>query len=298
MESHVGRDFMDWASGIQNAIDYIENNITEELDYGEIAKCAAASSYYFQKIFGVLCGYSLGEYIRNRRLTLAGSELCTKNSKVIDVALKYGYSSPESFTRAFTKFHGITPFEAKKDGSKLITFSRLYVSLTLKGGSMMNYKLVEKEAFYVLEKCEPQEIDDSVNKNTIPAFWERSHADGTVKTLLELTNDKTFIFGICYNNTRTDKKSFDYAIASPCAENCIVPEGFRKNKIPARSWLVFECIGPMPDAMQKIWHKISSEIFPIAAYEPTYELDIEAYTAMAMNSPDYKSEVWIPVKKS
>ncbi len=76
MESHVGRDFMDWASGIQNAIDYIENNITEELDYGEIAKCAAASSYYFQKIFGVLCGYSLGEYIRNRRLTLAGSELC------------------------------------------------------------------------------------------------------------------------------------------------------------------------------------------------------------------------------
>ncbi len=289
---------MNWANSIQNAINYIEENLTENIDYDEIAKAASSSSFYFQKIFGILCGYSLGEYIRNRRLTLAGKELVSKGSRVIDTALKYGYNSPESFTRAFTKFHGISPVEAKKKGSKLKTFSRLSVSLILKGGSIMNYKLVEKEAFTVLEKVEPQEIDDSVNKNSIPAFWERSHQDGTVKTLLEKTTDKSFIFGICYNNAPTDNKTFDYSIAAVCDKDVDVPTGFRINEISARSWLVFECIGPMPDAMQNMWHKIISEFFPSSDYTPTYEMDIEAYPAMEMNSKDYKSEIWIPVKKS
>lgn len=289
---------MNWANSIQNAINYIEEHLTENIDYDRVAKEAASSSFYFQKIFGILCGYSLGEYIRNRRLTLAGKELASSRSKVIDVALKYGYNSPESFTRAFTKFHGIPPTDARKNGSKLKTFSRLSVSLILKGGSIMNYKLVEKEAFTVLEKVEPQEIDDSVNKNSIPAFWERSHQDGTVKTLLEKTTDKSYIFGICYNNAPTDKKTFDYSIAAICDKDIEIPAGFRINQIPARSWLVFDCIGPMPEAIQDIWHKITAEFFPTSDYIPTYEMDIEAYPAMDMNAEDYKSEIWIPVKKS
>ncbi|MBD5082661.1 MAG: AraC family transcriptional regulator [Clostridiales bacterium] len=289
---------MNWANSIQNAINYIEEHLTENIDYDKVAKEAASSSFYFQKIFGILCGYSLGEYIRNRRLTLAGKELASSRSKVIDVALKYGYTSPESFTRAFTKFHGITPADAKKNGSQLKTFSRLSVSLILKGGSIMNYKLVEKEAFTVLEKVEPQEIDDSVNKNSIPAFWERSHQDGTVKTLIEKTTDKSFIFGICYNNAPTDIKTFDYSIAAVCDKDIEIPKGFRINDIPARSWLVFDCIGPMPEAIQDIWHKITAEFFPTSDYIPTYEMDIEAYPATDMNSEDYKSEIWIPVKKS
>ncbi len=99
---------MNWTVSIQNAIDYIESNLTRELDLNDIAKAACTSEFYFQRIFSVLCGYSLGEYIRNRRLSLAGSEFSTKDVKVVDIALKYGYDSPESFTRAFTKFHGIT----------------------------------------------------------------------------------------------------------------------------------------------------------------------------------------------
>ncbi|MDE5604194.1 MAG: AraC family transcriptional regulator [Eubacterium sp.] len=289
---------MNWANSIQNAINYIEEHLTENIDYDKVAKEAASSSFYFQKIFGILCGYSLGEYIRNRRLTLAGKELASSRSKVIDVAFKYGYNSPESFTRAFTKFHGISPADAKKSGSKLKTFSRLSVSLILKGGSIMNYKLIEKEAFTVLEKIEPHEIDDSVNKNSIPAFWERSHQDGTVKTLLEKTTDKSFIFGICYGDSPSDKKTFDYSIAALCDKNIEIPKGFRINEIPARSWLVFECIGPMPNAIQNMWHKITAEFFPSSDYTPTYEMDIEAYPAMDMNSDDYKCEIWIPVKKS
>lgn len=289
---------MNWANSIQNAINYIEDHLAENIDYDKVAKEAASSSFYFQRIFGILCGYSLGEYIRNRRLTLAGKELASSKTRVIDIALKYGYNSPESFTRAFTKFHGVTPADAKKNGSKLKTLSRLSVSLILKGGSIMNYKLVEKKSFTVLEKVEAQEIDDSVNKNSIPAFWERSHQNGTVKTLLEKATDKSFIFGICYNNAPTDKKTFDYSIAAICDKDIEIPQGFRINEIPERSWLVFDCIGPMPDAMQDIWHKITAEFFPTSDYIPTYEMDIEAYPAMNMNSEDYKSEVWIPVKKA
>ena len=191
-----------------------------------------------------------------------------------------------------------SPAQAKKAGSRLKTFSRLSVSLLLKGGSIMSYKLIEKEEFMVLEKVEPQEIDDSKNKNSIPDFWTRSHQDGTVKTLLEKTTDKSFIFGICYGNTRTDKKTFDYSIAAVCDKNAEIPNGFRMNTIPKRKWMVFECIGPMPEAMQDVWHKILSEVFPISDYEPTYEMDIEAYTAGEMNSENYRSEVWIPIKKS
>lgn len=118
---------MDWITGIQNAINYIENHLTEEIDYDKAAAEAACSSFYFQRIFSILCDISLSEYIRNRRLTLAGNELNASNAKVIDIALKYGYESPESFARAFSKFHGITPSEAKKNGSKLKSFSRLSV---------------------------------------------------------------------------------------------------------------------------------------------------------------------------
>ncbi len=287
---------MDWITGIQNAVNFIEEHITDELDYAEIAKQSACSSFYFQRIFGILCGMPLGEYIRNRRLTLAGSELSATDAKVIDIALKYGYDSPESFTRAFVKFHGTTPSEAKKDGSLLKSFSRVSVQIILKGGHIMDYKIVKKEAFKVLEKTETQSIDDAQNKNTIPDFWTRSHADGTVAALLAQATDRSFIYGICYNNAPTDCQTFDYSIAALYGGG-EVPEGYRVTEIPARTWAVFSITGAMPNAMQETWHKICAEFFPTAAYQPTYEMDIEAYTAGEMNSPDYKSEIWVPVAK-
>lgn len=288
---------MDWLTGIQNAINYIEENLNEEIDYDEVAKEAACSSFYFQRIFSILCGMTLGDYIRNRRLTLAGNELSATNDKVIDIALKYGYESPESFTRAFSRFHGITPSEAKKDGSKLKSFSRLSVKITLSGGNIMDYKIIEKEAFDIIEKVEAHTVENSENAKSIPAFWARSHNDGTVKKLLDVTNDRTYIFGVCYGNLPENAQTFDYSIAVKCDENAVVPEGFRKNTIPARTWAVFECIGAMPNAMQDMWHKIVSEFFPTSGYQPTYEMDIEAYTDGNMGSPDYRSEIWVPVVK-
>jgi len=288
---------MDWITGIQNAINYIEDHLTEEINYDKVADEAACSNFYFQRIFGILCDISLGEYIRNRRLTLAGNELNASDKKVIDIALKYGYESPESFTRAFSKFHGITPSEAKKNGSKLKSFSRLSVKITLSGGSMMDYKIVEKEAFEIIEKVEAHSIENDINAKSIPDFWTKSHNDGTVKTLLENTTDKTFIFGVCYGNNSDDSKTFDYSIGAVYNKKTAVPKGFRRNTIPASTWAIFECKGAMPKAMQDMWHKITSEFFPTSSYQPTYEMDIEAYTEGDMGGSDYRSEIWIPVVK-
>ena len=136
---------MDWICGIQNAINYIENHLTDEIDYEEVAKQSFSSGYHFQRIFGILCGYTLGEYIRLRRLSLAGAELANTKTKVIDIALKYRYDSPDSFAKAFQKFHGMLPSQARNNGSNLKSFSRLVLKFSLEGGTVMNYRIEEKE---------------------------------------------------------------------------------------------------------------------------------------------------------
>ncbi len=140
---------MNWSESISRAITYIENNLTEELTVEEIARHAYLSPFYFQRGFSIICGYSVSEYIRNRRLSLAGYELFHTNHKIIDIALKYGYESPDSFTKAFTRFHGATPTEVRS-GTKIKEFLPLQVNLLLKGGYVMEYKLEEKESFKVV----------------------------------------------------------------------------------------------------------------------------------------------------
>ena len=134
---------MDWITGIQNAINYIEDHLTEPIDYDRVARESFSSPFHFQRVFSILCGYTLGEYIRFRRLTLAGTELATTREKVIDVAYKYGYDNPESFAKAFQKFHGITPSQARGSGVMLKSFSRLSIKVSLEGGSIMNYRIEE-----------------------------------------------------------------------------------------------------------------------------------------------------------
>ena len=121
---------MDWIKGIQRALDYTEAHLTEEIDYDAVAKEACSSSFHFQRVFSIMCAFTLGDYIRMRRLSLAADELVHSEEKVIDIALKYGYETPESFTRAFSRFHGITPTEARNGGT-VKSFSRLSVKLIL-----------------------------------------------------------------------------------------------------------------------------------------------------------------------
>ena len=283
---------MDWIKGFQKSIDYIEEHIDEPADMERIAREMNISGFYYQKIFSIICGFSAGEYIRNRRLALAGRELADFGGKIIDIALKYGYDTPEGFTRAFTRFHGASPTAVKNGAAIPKPFAKLSVSITVKGGNIMDYKIVKKDPFKVLERVEKHTIVDSENKNTIPEFWTRAHSDGTVKTLLEKTSDKTYIFGICYGSV---SQTFDYGIAAVCDDNCEAPEGFRISEIPARTWAVFEVTGAMPNAIQEMWHRIVTEFFTASEYKPTYEMDIEAYPAGVMNSFDYRSEIWVPL---
>ena len=137
---------MNWTDGISNALKYIEEHLKEDIKIVDVANEAYVSSFYFQKAFRILCGFSVAEYIRYRRLSLAGSEVITTNKKIIEIALEYGYDSPDSFTKAFTRFHGVTPTVARKEQLMIKSFAPLKIQFTLKGGSTMDYKIIEKEA--------------------------------------------------------------------------------------------------------------------------------------------------------
>lgn len=175
---------MNWIQGIQRAIDYVEANITEDINYEEVAKQAYSSVFHFQRVFGILCGFSLGDYIRMRRLSLAGEELSNGNAKVIDVAMKYGYDTPESFSRAFTRFHSISPSEAKHGGNVKI-FTPLSVKLTLTGGSKMDYRIVKRDLFQVV--CKRKKVGKPQAANAtrdITEMWQTCGADGTMEKLV------------------------------------------------------------------------------------------------------------------
>ncbi len=287
---------MDLVTGLQRALDYIEGHLTEEDLPGAAARAAHFSPFYFARMFTFLCGHTPAEYIRLRRLTLAGSELAA-GAKVLDAALKYGYESPESFARAFARFHGFPPSQARKEGAHLKSFSRLTVQISLKGGTTMDYKLVHKPAFCVLQKAETHSTEQEQNLRTIPDFWERAAGDGTFSTLFSHMTAPQALLGICWAEP-AQGTSFTYGIGTVCAPDCVAPAGFSLRTIPAHTWAVFPCRGAMPDAIQQLWQRICGEFFPTSGYRPTGELDIEVYPEGDMHSPDYASEIWVPVEKA
>lgn len=275
-----------WNEGIANAIAYIEENLTEDIDISDIASKAFVSSFYFQKIFNVLCGFTVGEYIRNRRLTLAAQEICSTQIKVIDVALKYGYDSPDSFTRAFTKFHGIRPTLAREHGRKLNSFAPLKIKLTLEGCTMLEYKIVEKAQFTVMGKLRNFNMETSYGE--IPKFWMEHCKSEDQKIVCGM-------YGICMD---VDGNSFNYVIADNYIPWNEIPEGFETKIIPAGTWAVFPCYGALPKALQDVNTKIWSEWLPSSkAYKLAGNYNIEMYTPLCDNPEDNYSEIWIPVEK-
>ena len=290
---------MNWITGLQNAIDYIENNLTEELDYTDIANKAFTSPFYFQRVFRVLCNCTLGEYIRNRRLTLAGSEISSSDAKVIDVALKYGYDSPESFSRAFTRFHGIAPSYAKMYGFKLKSFSRLSVKLILDGGNIMNYRIEKKDKIDIIVKKKSFSNDVGQNNEQLPKYWDDCRKDNTIDSLYKYATESGMfggaLIGICVEDT--NKSEVTYAIGVEYNGADITDE-LNVEQIPAYTWAIFESIGPMPTAFQDLLYKVYSEFFPTSEYHPCGSLDIQVYPNGDMHSPQYKCELWIPIEKN
>ncbi|MDE6746387.1 MAG: AraC family transcriptional regulator [Oscillospiraceae bacterium] len=286
---------MDWVKSFQHAVDYIEEHLAEPTDYERIAREMNVSSFYFQKIFSILCGFTVGEYIRNRRLTLAGSELVSTDEKIIDIALKYGYDTPEGFTRAFTRFHGTAPNAVRKNGAALRSFARLSVSISVKGGSSMDYKIMKKEAFTIIAKEQRfTKIEDVQGRSDIPAFWTECHNDGTVKYLSEhgkrdgvLGNS---VVGMCMEDS-TKVKDFPYLIGAEYAGGD-VPDGYKTVEVPAAEWAVFGIGSMSPESIQQTWHNIFAEFFPSSPYKPAGNFDLEVYP-----TDSYKGEIWISVEK-
>jgi AraC family transcriptional regulator len=141
---------MDLLKNMNIALQHIEENLTHDIDFKEVARLAFCSEYHFKRMFSFLSGITLSEYIRRRRLTLAAFELNNSKYRIIDIAIKYGYSSPDSFTRAFQSLHGVTPSEARNSGQSLKAYPRMTFQLSIKGGNEMNYRIEEKDAFNIV----------------------------------------------------------------------------------------------------------------------------------------------------
>lgn len=284
---------MDWAQAFSEAVRYIEDHITEDITMYEVADHVNISPYYFHKGFSMLCGYTIAEYVRNRRMALAGEELITSDITVLELAMKYGYDSPDSFTKAFTRFHGYTPLTVRRNKTMIKTFAPLKLTISLKGGYIMDYRIVQKESFAVL--CVSKEFGYEKAKQEIPLFWQEHYSSGRGKHVCGM-------FGINIDPQMGNER-FEYLIADIYNPSVDIPKGFTVKSIPAFTWAVFPCKGALPDSLQDVNTKIFSEWLPaLQGYEFAAGYCVEMYDAPdkypnGTNDENYYAEIWIPVKK-
>lgn len=269
---------------MQEALAFIEQNLTGELSIKEAAARAHVSEFHFRHIFTELCGLTVGEYIRNRRLTLAARELSGGTARVIDVAVKYGYDSPDSFARAFERFHGSTPSAAKKRKAKLRSLAPLEIHLLSKDRTVMEYEIMEKPVLTLLGRKRKFDLEDSLDK--IPAFWNEHQADGGSRIV-------SGMYGLCIDS---DGQQFDYYIADACTPKQKPPEGYETITLPAGTWAVFPCtLGTLQAATANMW----TEAAFLEEYRPGKNYNIERYFPPCReNSKESYCELWLPLQKN
>jgi len=283
---------MDFIQSLQKAIDYMEEYLLEPITYEDVAKHVYMSSYNFHRTFSLVTGITANEYIRNRRLSMAGQEISMSGNKVIDIALKYGYESPESFTKAFSRFHGITPNVARRAGSSLKSFSPLLIKIKLEGGTGMDYRIEKREPFKLLAKVASfrNEIIKEDGNTEIPDFWKECSSNGTFEVLKQNTENHDF-YGVCAPATK-ESTHFKYGIGMEYLEG-EVPEGFAIWDVNPTLWAVFRCVGETPDCIGETWERIFTEFLPGSEYTMIDDTDFELYT----DDSDCFCEIWIPVEK-
>lgn len=287
---------MDWIVGIQRALDYIEAHLTEEIDCEAAAKQACSSAFHFQRMFGLVCGFSLGDYIRMRRLTLAAEDLIRTEDRVIDVALQYGYDTPESFSRAFQRFHGVTPTQARRGGT-VKSFSKLSVKLILSGGSTMDYRIEKKAAFpLVCKKKQVTKLQGDTATADIMAFWNECTKDGTMEAICKYGRFDCLhgVLGVCFSGEMADA-GFPYGIGAEYGGAPLGGEGLELVEIPAHTYAVFQCKGKMPEAFKTTYQRICTEFFPQSNYEYGSGVEMEVYPSAEVDDPNYACEIWVAV---
>jgi len=269
-------------------MDYIEDNLTGQISYEEIAKISYCSVHQFGRVFSYVVGVSLSEYIRRRRLTLAAFELQSSNAKIIDLALKYGYDSPNSFTRAFIEMHHLTPKEARSKGVTLKSYPRLSFHIFIKGDVQMNYRIEEKGELRFVVKTKKIEGDNE------GLLWNEFYSDGAnerIRNELKLCRPPFWHVGIYMV-----KQDGSVELALGAEADGETHNGLETLKIPPKTWAVFTVNG-VGKAIGEVWTRIVTEWLPTSGYTHINDYEIEVFPDGDVNGLDYKSEIWIPVAK-
>lgn len=317
---------MEWLTSLKKSIDYMEEHLLADIGAKEVADAVHISPFYFQKGFKIVTGYSIGEYLRNRRLYLAGLDVirggdisrenstCKENNaghaegKIIDLAYKYGYDTPESFTRAFSRFHGLSPMQLRTRPHQIRVFLPLIVEISIKGGNKMDFEIEKREGMRMIGFEKIFSYDTSYQE--IPKFWEEfcerycgrdcscddvlsQEEEDIRQTIAECMVGE---YGVCMDDI-SDGKQFRYYIAG-VYQGGKVPEGMKFFEIPASEWAKFKCTSAMPQTLQTVNTRIFSEWLPgNQEFEMAFPLNIEWYSGKDTGSSDYESAIWIPVKR-
>lgn len=282
---------------LQKAIEYMEDHLLDDITIKDIAKQAHLSPYHFQRTFVILTDITVKEYLRRRRLTKAAQELCNSGTMIIDLAYKYGYQTPESFTKAFYKQHGLTPSEARKGAGNLKSYNRLVIQVNLKGVEPVNYQLQERDGFQIVGVKKLFKCDDELSQSKeIGRFLSQIGHNGTIEQLMELNNGEiSGLIGATVDYSEEDNE-IEYWVGTNFKGN--TPDGLASYKITAAKWAIFETVGPVADVVPETWKKIYSEWFPSNDYEHSGAPSLEVYKSPDPTSLTAITEIWVPVKKS
>jgi AraC family transcriptional regulator len=282
---------------MNKALSYVEENLADHIDFQEAARQALCSEYHFKRMFSFLAGMTMSEYVRRRRLTLAAFDLQQSPLRIIDVAIKYGYQSPDAFTKAFQLYHGITPTEARSPGQSLKVCSRMTFQLTIKGGMDMNYRMEEKAAFRIVGLHKRVPIQFNGVNPAIAEMWQ-SLNEQMITELKQLSNMVPIGMisaSVNFSEGRMEEEGeLDHYIGVATTE--AGPAYFAQLEVAAATWAVFEAVGPFPGTLQNIWGRIYSEWFPSSQYEAVEGPEILWNEHKDVSSPTFKSEIWIPVR--
>jgi len=280
---------MEWIERLNEAIGYIEEHLTDEIDYEQLGRIACCSSYHFQRMFAYMAGVPLSEYIRRRKMSLAAVDLQGKNMKIIDVAGKYGYQSPTAFNRAFQSIHGIAPSAVKNEGVSVKSFPPVTFKITVKGVEEMNYRIETKEAFRIVGVSAPLDKDIEKNFTVIPSKWQEVSVNGTLQRLLGMMDTPPMgVLGISICN---DVEPWRYYIAVSSSQE---KKDLEEYIVPAATWAIFPGTGTN-QSIQELERRIVTEWLPTSGYEYGDAPDVEVYLNPDPQNAQY--EVWIPVVK-
>lgn len=277
---------MEWIERLNEAIEHIEMNLEDKIDFVEASKIACCSVYHFQRMFSYIAGVTLGEYIRRRKMTKAAFELQRSDIKILELSVKYGYDSPTSFSRAFQNIHKISPSAARNKNITLKTYPKLIFSLSIKGEEELEYYITEKNSFDILGIGRKIELNMEENFLSIPKFWNENIENGNIKKILEYNKKNKNILGVSlYKNNEV----WYYIAVLSDYKNI---NGMEDHKINKSMWAVFKCLPPFSENSQKIYRRFYTEWLPYSRYTYGEIADIEIYPDNSENN----MEIWFSIK--